>query len=72
MASGKSVKDNIFKFALKNALDYGKAIDGAVISKAIAADPSLKSDMKGLVAEVRIAVSEVNAMGAAELEKAFA
>ncbi|MDE1823977.1 MAG: glutamate--tRNA ligase [Candidatus Micrarchaeota archaeon] len=72
MASGKSVKDNIFKFALKNALDYGKAIDGAVISKAIAAYPSLKSDMKGLVAEVRRAVSEVNAMGATELEKAFA
>ena len=35
----------IRKFALKNALDYGKAQEGAVISKLIAADPSAKARM---------------------------
>lgn len=71
MTLGKSAKEKIRKFALKNAIDYGKAIEGAVISKAIASDPSLKADMGELVAEVKKTVSEINAMPKQQLEEGF-
>ncbi|MDE1851588.1 MAG: glutamate--tRNA ligase [Candidatus Micrarchaeota archaeon] len=71
MALNKSAKEKILKFALKNAMDYGKAVEGAVISKAIASDPLLKSDMKELVIEVKKTISEVNAMNRKKLDDAF-
>lgn len=71
MSSLKETKELIRKFALKNALDYGKAQEGAVISKLISADPSLKKDMRAVAEEVKSAVSEINKMKKEQLEKEF-
>ncbi len=61
----------IRKFALKNALDYGKAQEGAVISKLIAADPSAKARMGELAATVKSVVLEVNGLDRAQIEREF-
>jgi glutamyl-tRNA synthetase len=66
---GNAVKELVRKFALKNALDFGTAAEGAVLGKAIAANPSLKSDMAALSATVRAEVAEVNKLDRASIEK---
>jgi glutamyl-tRNA synthetase len=71
LAISQSAKDLIRKFALKNAIDYGKAAEGAVISKVIASDPSVKSDMPALAKEVRKTVSEINKSSNDSLTKEF-
>jgi glutamyl-tRNA synthetase len=61
------MREIILKWALKNAVDHdGKAMAGAVISKAIGEDNKLKNDMKKLGTEVAKTVAEVNAMDIAE------
>lgn len=57
------MKKLILKWALKNAVDHdGKAVAGAIISKAISEDKKLKDDMKKLGKEVAKIVKEVNSM----------
>ena len=43
-------EDIIFKYAVKNAMEYGVADVGSVFSKAIHEFPDSKSDLKGLSA----------------------
>ncbi len=59
------------KLAIKNAIDYGSAKDGAVIAKVLSKFPELKSQMKDLTATVKKVTSEVNAMPRKELESEY-
>ena len=59
------------KFALKNAIDYGKADAGAVISKVLASDPKLRDNVKELAKLVAEVVQEVNKMSEAQVQKEF-
>ena len=43
----EKAKEDARKFALKNAMDYGKANLGAVLSKVLASSPELKEGDKG-------------------------
>ena len=52
---------NLKLYALKNAvLHDGKAVAGAIVPKALGEDPSLKNDMKKLMADINKVVLEVN------------
>ncbi len=54
----------IRKYAIKNAVDYGKASEGPVMSKIMQALAKTKPDVKAIGALVKKTVSEVNAMDA--------
>ena len=66
--SNDDVKGLVRKFALKNALDFGSAIEHAVLGKVIAANPSLRSDTAKLSKVVKEQVKEVNKLDRAALE----
>ncbi len=59
----------IFKYALKNAYDHGKAAIGPVINKVLGEEPERKKDMKKLALEVKEVVEKVNQMDPGEIEK---
>ncbi len=59
------------KFAVKNAMDYGKADAKSVLSKVLAAYPELRKDVRAVIGEVDEAVERVNGMGQEELEREF-
>ncbi|MDE1767818.1 MAG: glutamate--tRNA ligase [Candidatus Micrarchaeota archaeon] len=61
----------IRKYAIKNAIDYGKANEGSVLNKAISLNPDLKSDIKSLAQEVGKEVTKVNSMQKSELEQEY-
>jgi glutamyl-tRNA synthetase len=67
----EELNNEIRKFALKNALDYGKANTGAVLSKILAIDPALKSNIKKISELVRKTVEEINKMNKSEIESEF-
>jgi len=57
------LEDLVRKFALQNAiLHNGKADEGAVIGKVIAARPELKSEIKDVMKVIKSIVAEVNAL----------
>lgn len=60
----------IRKYAIKNAVDYGKAETGSVLGKVIKAAPGVP--VSELKEEVQAAVSMVNKMHKADLEKEYA
>jgi len=68
----EDIKELIYKLALKNAVDYGKAKEGPVINKILSGNEELRKDMSELSATVREIVSKVNSMSASELAEAFA
>lgn len=55
--------------AVKNALRYGKAKEGPVISKVIAERPELRENIKELVKEVKRIVKEINSLDEASLKE---
>lgn len=61
----------IRKYSIKNAIDYGKANEGAVLNKVISLHPELKSDIKSLAMEVKKEVAEINAAGIEKLKKEY-
>jgi len=65
------IREEIRKFALKNAIDYGKADSGAVLGKIVSANPRLKQDVKELARIVKEVTEEVNRMSEASLQKEF-
>ncbi|MGA3020934.1 MAG: glutamate--tRNA ligase family protein, partial [Candidatus Micrarchaeales archaeon] len=67
----EELNKEIRKFALKNALDYGKANTGSVLSKILAIDPALKSDIKKISELVRKTVEEINKMKKSGIETEF-
>lgn len=71
MPRSSDVRETARKYAIKNAMDYGKADFGAVISKVISRHPEAKGDIKLLSAEVKAAVKDANSMPKASLESAY-
>jgi glutamyl-tRNA synthetase len=67
----EELNKEIRKFTLKNAIDYGKANAGAVLSKMLAVDPALRSEIKRISELVRKTVEEINMMGKSEIESEF-
>ncbi len=65
----EKIKKEARKFALKNALDYGKADVSAVLGKVLAANPRMKDDVRSLAVVAKAAVQEVNKMKKQEIEK---
>lgn len=67
-----SAKEVIRKYAIKNAMDYGKASEASVLGKALSRIPGAKSVLGEIRSEVSKAVDEVNGLAAAELEREYA
>src|SRR3989344_142726 len=65
------LEDLIFKHALKNAFEYGKADFKSLIGKLIAAEPEIKANLKELTPKIKEAVEKVNAMKREEIESQF-
>ena len=62
----------LYKWALKNALDYGgKAQEKPVIAKVVAEDPRAKAAMSFLLQEVRAVVERVNSMSLEDIAQAL-
>lgn len=61
----------IRKYAIKNAIDYGKADQRSVLNKLISLDPDLKSDIKSISTEVQKQVEDVNSMPKQKLQDAY-
>ncbi len=59
------------KYALKNAVDYGKAIPGPIVSKLMAASKGQK-DMKEIAKAASDAAAWANALGKDDLQKEYA
>ncbi len=63
------LKEIIYKYAIKNAFDYGKARVNAVISKVIAEAPEVRKNIKEVVEKVKEIVEKVNKMSREEIEE---
>ena len=62
MQINSEVTGAIRKYALKNAVEYGKAHEGSVLNKIISLYPAHKSDVKALAKEVAKIIEEVNSL----------
>lgn len=69
MAISSSIKETIRKYAIRNALEYGKAQEGSVLSKVISKAPEVKSNMAEFRKEVKSIVDEVNGLSRKQLEE---
>ncbi len=69
MAISSAVKEAIRKYAIKNAVEYGKAREDNVLGKVISQFPEVKSDMAAFRKEIKSIVDEVNKLGKPDLEK---
>jgi glutamyl-tRNA synthetase len=69
---GNDLKAAIRKFALKNALDYGKANLNAVVGKAMGEMPELRQRAAEAKEAAEAVIGEVNRMAKAEIEKELA
>ncbi len=63
------IKALVFKHALKNALDYGKASFQSVVGKVVAEYPEVKKDMKTVVLLAKEMVEKVNTMSEEEIKE---
>ncbi len=62
------IRETARKFALKNALDFGKASANAVVGKVVAECPDAKEDMKTAMQEINAAVAGANSLSKEELQ----
>ncbi len=62
-----NLQEIIRKHAMSNRVQYGKANGKAVLGKVLAEFPEAKKDMKGLIAEVKSIIKDVNSMPFEEL-----
>ncbi|HLD75400.1 MAG TPA: glutamate--tRNA ligase [Candidatus Norongarragalinales archaeon] len=58
----ESLFDTAKKFALKNAADYGRADEKAVVGKLLAIHPEAKKDISSVIGAAKKAVADVNGM----------
>jgi glutamyl-tRNA synthetase len=65
----KEMKIVIRKYAIKNALDYGKASAHSVLGKVLSKAPDAKANMGELKAEIERAVADVNALTGEALQE---
>ncbi|MFQ5975721.1 MAG: glutamate--tRNA ligase [Candidatus Hydrothermarchaeales archaeon] len=63
------MRETIYKHALKNALDYGRANEKAVLGKLLAEKPEFKRNLDEARSLVHKVVKEVNALSGEELKK---
>ncbi len=63
----EKIKEEIKKLTLKNAMDYGKAIPGPVISGIIAKFPNARKELKEISAHVNKEVGRVNKLTGSEI-----
>ncbi len=63
------LREIIRKFALKNALGYGKAFAGAVVGKVVAEFPDAKKDMKSTMNAIQEIVGQVNHLTKEQVEE---
>ncbi|MEE9595051.1 MAG: glutamate--tRNA ligase [Candidatus Hydrothermarchaeales archaeon] len=61
------MRELIYKYALKNAHDYGKAMPKAVLGKVLAENSELKKDVKGLMGEIQEIIQEVNGLSPSDI-----
>ncbi len=61
------MREVIYKYALKNALDYGKADHKAVLGKVLAEKPELKTNLPTLIEEIKQVIQEVNSLSKEEV-----
>jgi len=66
------LKEIIYKYAVKNALEFGKADANAVLGKIIKEKPELKGKIKEIISEIKITLGKVNQKSREELEKEIA
>ena len=59
------------KYALKNAIDYGKAKESVVVNKILSIEPGLKTNIKKLYKIAGEVCGEVNSLSKEELEKEY-
>ncbi len=59
----------VWKYALKNAYEHGKAEVGPIVNKVIGEEPERKKEIKRLIEEIREAIEKVNKMPREEIEK---
>lgn len=59
------------KYALKNAIDYGKAKESVVVNKILSIDPGLRSEIKALYKVAGEVCAEVNSLSRGELEAEY-
>ena len=71
MPSSAAIEEAAKKYAIKNAMDYGKANEGAVLSKVIAELRVGKDDIKSLSLKVKEIVAEVNLLTKEELAREY-
>lgn len=65
----KKLIEIIYKHALKNAFDYGKANSKAVAGKVIREFPEARARIKQIISEINSIVSEVNKKSREEIKK---
>ncbi len=63
------MRELIYKYTLKNAHDYGKAMPKAVLGKVLAENPELKKDVKGLMGEIQEIIQEVNDLSPSDISE---
>ncbi len=68
MAIG-DLESEIRKIAIRNALEYGKARTGNVLSKCLSRFPELRDDIKSLTAEISKIVEDVNSLSESDVRK---
>ncbi len=71
MPIANEIKLEIRKYAIKNAVEYGKAEQGPVLNKVISLHPQLKADIKTLAIEVKKEIGEINSMAKDSLEAEY-
>ncbi len=62
------VEEEIRKIAVKNAVEYGKAMASTVISRSLSKFPELRQEIKGLSEYATELVGEINAMDSGQLK----
>lgn len=72
MQISSEVTGDIRKYALKNAVEYGKAHEGSVLNKIISLYPEHKPDIKALAKEVAKIIGEVNSLDKEMLQAEYA
>lgn len=64
-------REEVWRFAVKNAHDYGSATLSNVLNRALSAFPEHRKDVKGFAEDVGAIVEEVNALGAERLGEEY-
>ncbi len=68
---GKTEMELVYKYAVKNAHDYGSASLSNVLNRALSAMPQFRKDIKSFAKDVGTIVEEVNSLGPEKLDEEY-